>query len=186
MAAKRLTFAYGRTVVIGRVGLLVGLIALVGVSIALTPGFPLLTAGVLAAILIAYGVLFVLSPLLTDHWLTRSRLILRQGWYFRAVIPLADIESASPADDTSRTRIPLGIHRPVGQPTLFVTGGRTGLVSLRLRRPRRFWQSFGLYATEILFDVTDREAFLAGFEERRARGSLAPVEAHRPDPELRD
>ena len=186
MAAKRLTFAYGRTYVIGRVGLLVGLVALVGMSIALTPGFPLLNAALLAAILVPYAVLFVVSPLLTDHWLTRSRLILRQGWYFRAVIPFADIESLSAADDMSRTRIPLGIHRPVGQPSLFVTGGRTGVVSLRLRRPRRFWQSFALSATEIVFDVTDREAFLAAFEERRARGSLPPVEAYSPDPELRD
>jgi hypothetical protein len=186
VAAKRLTFGYGRTFVIGRIGTLVGLVALVAVTIALTPDFPPLTAAILGAILVVYDLIFVLSPLLTEHWLTRSRLILRQGWYFRAVIPLADIESVSPADDASRTRIPLGIHRPMGQPSLFVTGGRTGMVSVRLRRPRRFWQAFGLSALEILFDVTDREGFLAGFEERLARSSLSPVQAYSPNPELRD
>jgi hypothetical protein len=186
VAAKRLTFAYGRTFVIGRLGFLVGLVALVALTMALTPSFPLLTAAILAVILVAYGILFVLSPLLTEHWLTRSRLILRQGWYFRAVILLADIESVSPADETSRRQVPLGIHRPIGQPSLFVTGGRTGLVSVRLRQPRRFWQSFGLYATEILFDVTNREGFLAGFQERRPQGSLAPVEPERAYADLRD
>jgi len=78
----------------------------------------------------------------------------------------------------------LGIHRPLGQPALFVTGGRTGLVSVRLRRPRKFWQAFGLSATEIIFDVTDREGFLAAFNERRA--SFPPVQADRAHAELRD
>lgn len=186
MAAKRLSFAYGRTFVLGRLAFLVGLVALVALTIALTPSFPLVTAAILGAILVAYGVLFVLSPLLTEHWLTRSRLILRQGWYFRAVILLADVESVSPADSPSRSRVPLGIHRPMGQPSLFVTGGRTGMVSLRLREPRRFWQAFGLPASEILFDVVDPERFLAGFEERRAQGSLAPVEPKRAYANLRD
>jgi hypothetical protein len=186
VAAKRLTFAYGRTFVVGRLGFLVALVALVVLTIALTPSFPVLTAATLGVILVAYGILFVLSPLFTEHWLTRSRLILRQGWYFKAVILLADIESLSPADETSRARVPLGIHRPIGQPSLFVAGGRTGIVSLRLRQPRRFWQAFGLNASEILFDVTDRERFLAGFEERRPRGSFAPVEAERANADLRD
>ena len=184
MAVKRLAFAYGRTFLVGRFLLLIGLVTLVALTVATTPSFPLPTGALLAAILVIYGVVFVLSPLLTDHWITRSRIILRQGWYFRAVVPFADIEALTAADDASRSRVPLGIHRPMGQPTLFVTGGRTGLVALRLRWPRRFWQSFGLFAREILFDVADRDRFLAVFEERR--GSFTPVEAKRADAELRD
>ena len=181
---KRLTFAYGRTQLISRTLFLVGLIALLGIAVALTPDFPGITLAVFGTVLAAYFLLFMVSPLLTQHWVTRSRLILRQGWYFRTVIPFSDIESVSEADDAGRTRLPLGIHRPLGQPALFVIGGRTGLVSVRLRRPRRFWQAFGLSATEILFDVTDREGFLAAFEERRA--SLTPIQADRPHAELRD
>src|SRR5205814_2305290 len=122
------------------------------------------------------------SPLLTEHWMTRSRLILRQGWYFRAVIPFSDIESIVRSEEASRTRVPLGIHRPLGQPALFVTGGRTNLISVRLRRPRKFWQAFGLTATEIIFDVDDPEGFLRAFEERRT--SLPPVQAHSAGAEL--
>jgi hypothetical protein len=181
---KRLTFAYGRAQVVSRTLFLVGLIALLVIAVALTPSFPGSTIAVLGVVLAAYFLLFTISPLMTQHWVTRSRLILRQGWYFRAVIPFSEIESITAADDAARTKVPLGIHRPLGQPALFVTGGRTGLVSVRLRSPRRFWQAFGLSATEIIFDVVDREGFLAAFQERRA--SLSPIQADRAHADLRD
>ena len=182
--AKRLTFPDGRTHLIGRILLLIGMTALLLVGVALSPEVPWLTVAAIAAILVAYLILFTVSPLLTEHWLTRSRVILRQGWYFRAMIPFSEIESISAADDAGRTQVPLGIHRPLGQPALFVTGGRTNLVALRLRHPRRFWQAFGLFASEIIFDVGDRDGFLAAFEERRS--SLPPVQADGPDADLRD
>lgn len=167
-----------------RILIVVGLTAAVIVSVALSPSPPGLTVGLIAAVIAAYALLFVVSPLLTEHWMTRSRLVLRQGWYFRAVIPFSDIESVARSEEASRTRVPLGIHRPLGQPALFVTGGRTNLIALRLRRPRKFWQAFGLTATEIIFDVDDPEGFVRAFEERRA--SLPPVQAHRARAELRD
>ena len=181
---KRLAFAYGRAQVIGRTLMVVVFVAILVVLLAASPSFPVLTVALIGAVLAGYFLLFAVSPLLTEHWITRSRLILRQGWYFRAVIPFADIESISAADDTVRGRVPLGIHRPTGHPTLFVTGGRTNLVSVRLRRPRRFWQAFGLSATEIIFDVNDRDRLLAAVGERQ--GSLAPVQAHSTDSQLRD
>lgn len=181
---KRLSFAYGRTLITGRIFVLVSLLALLAVAIAFSPSFAPLSIAALGGVLAAYFVLFAISPLITEHWVTRSRIILRQGWYFRAVVRLLDIESVGIGDEASRARVPLGIHRPFGQPALFVTGGRTNLVSVRLRKPRRFWQSFGLLATEIVFDVVDRTAFLAAVEERRAL--LAPVQADRADAELRD
>src|SRR5947208_8295714 len=121
---KRLTFAYGRAQVISRTFFLVGLIALLVITVAITPSFPGLTIAILGVVLAAYALLFTVSPLITQHWVTRSRLILRQCWYFRAVIPFSDIESITSADDAGRTRLPLGIHRPRGQPALFVTGRR--------------------------------------------------------------
>jgi len=181
---KRLTFTYGRTHLIGRSFLLIGMTALLVIGVALSPEVPWLTVAAIATVLVAYLILFTVSPLLTEHWMTRSRVILRQGWYFRAVIPFSEIESISAADDAGRTQVPLGIHRPLGQPALFVTGGRMNLVALRLRHPRRFWQAFGLFASEIIFDVGDRDGFLAAFEERRS--SLPPVQADRADADLGD
>ncbi len=181
---KRLAFAYGRALVLSRIVLFVVAFALVGLLIAFAPNFPVLPAALVLAVLTLATVLFAISPLLTEHWLTRSRLILRQGWYFRVVLPLSGIVSLTAADETTPLRTPLGIHRPLGQATLYVTGGRTGLVIARLGEPRRFWSSFGLEATELVFDVDNREAFLRAAEERRRL--LTPVQADRADAELRD
>lgn len=177
---RRLSFAYGRALVLHRTLFLV--IVLAALAIVALPGaVPFEPLALLTAVLALYTVLFLLSPLWTEHWLTRSRLVLRQGWYFRAAIPFAEIESATAATETEgRLRTPIGIHRPLGQPALFVTGGRTNLVAIRLLTARRFWQAFGLNATEIVFDVVDRPRFLKAFAERRAL--LPPVKAERADP----
>ncbi len=181
---KRLSFPYGRTLVVGRFFALVSLIVLIAVAVAFLPSLSIAPVAFLAAILAMYFVLFAVSPLLTEHWITRSRLILRQGWYFRAVIPFSEIESIQALDEIGPLQAPLGVHRPFGRFALFVTGGRTNLVSVRLTRPRRFWQSFGLGASEIVFDVLDRTKFLEALSERR--GLFAPVQAHRADADLRD
>jgi len=175
---KRLTFAPGKALLVSRAAILATLSLALVAMIALLPPIPLDALALLGGVLVAYGLLFLLSPLLTNHWLTRSRLILRQGWYFRTVIPFSEIESIVPADREGPLHAPLGVHRPLGQPVMFVTGGRTGLMTLRLRRPRRFWQSFGLAVREIVFDVSDRTRFLEAYEERRSL--LAPVEPERP------
>ena len=176
---RRLTFECGRALAYGRLVAFAVLIALLSIVIGTSPPASLefVAAGgaVLAAVLFIFGI----SPLLTQHWLTRSRVILRQGWYFRAAIPLQGIRSIGSAEDLAPHRVPLGIHRPLGRPTLFVTGGRTGLVRIVLARPRRFLQAFGLPASEIVFDVARPKEFLEAFEERRAL--FAPVEADRAD-----
>src|SRR2546430_16787995 len=180
---KRLTFAYGRTLVTSRIFVLASLAVLAAILITLTSS-PISAVLGLAALLAAYLVLFTLSPLLTQHWITRSRVILRQGWYFRAVLPFSSIDLLVAADDAGAFRTPLGISRPFGQPVLFVTGGRTNLMRVRLRSPRRFWAAVGLSASEIVFDVTDRDGFLAAFEGRRRL--LPPVQSNRARADLGD
>src|SRR2546427_12711824 len=92
-------------------------------------------------------------------------------------MPFATFVLLLAADDAAPLRTPLGISRPFGQPVLFVTGGRTNLMRVRLRSPRRFWQAFGLSASEIGFDVTDRAGFLAAVGERPRL--LPPVQPNR-------
>lgn len=181
---KRLAYAYGSILALTRVLIFVLAFAFVGVFVALAPSIPLLPLALFLAFLVAATLLFAISPLLTQHWLTRSRLILRQGWYFHVALPMSEIVSITPAEETTPLRVPLGIHRLLGQPTLYVTGGRSGLLLVRLSQPRRFWSSFGLSATEIIFDVADRPGFLHAFEERR--GLLAPVQSDRARADLRD
>ncbi len=170
---KRLTFPYGRALVLVRVAYYGTALAFIVAILALGPDLPAAPLALFAALLAAILFVYALSPAWTAHWLTRSRLILRQGWYFRVVLPLSEIESLEPVEQDNPLRAPLGIHRPLGQPTLYVTGGRAGLVVVRMYELRRFWQAFGLTASEIVFDVADRAAFLAAYEERRRL--LAPV-----------
>ncbi len=176
---KRLVFPYGRALVLSRTVAYGAGIALIAVFLALSSSTPAGPEALFLGALALLFVVFAISPLLTSHWLTRSRLVLRQGWYFRTILPLAELTSVTSADESTPGRAPLGIHRPLGQAALYVTGGRTGLVIARLEHPRRFLQAFGLPAEEIIFDVTDRAGFLAAVEERRRL--LAPVQADRAD-----
>jgi hypothetical protein len=140
-----------------------------------------------AAWLAGFVVLFVLfiviwgiSPLLTNHWLTTTRLILRQGWYFRGTFTLREIESVAKLDGDA----PLGLRAQITTRRLYVTGSKVGLLMLKLRGPRRFWAVLGAEAEEIVFDVDSPDAFLESFGGRMA--SLAPIEPKRADPYLRD
>jgi hypothetical protein len=175
---RRIAFAYGRTLVWARLLLVTESAAVTGLLLVLAGSVPAAYIAVLAGIHAVAFLVYGLSPLLTEHWLTRSRLVLRQGWYFRAVIPFSEIESLGPVE-RGALRVPLGIHRRLGRPTLYVTGALSGLVEVRLRGPRRFLQAFGLPATAIVFDVADRTRFLEAFGERA--GLLAPVEPERAD-----
>lgn len=175
---KRVSFGYGRALLVGRLSFLAGLAASVVVAIAVLPPVPPEFLLLLSALFLAYGLVFVASPLRTVHWLTRSRLVLRQGWYFRAILPFDEIAEVE-APEWVPGRIPLGVHHPLGGRTLFVTGGRRGLVAVRLVAPRRFWQAFGLRASEIVFDVDDPARFLAEVAARRRL--FAPVQPDRAD-----
>lgn len=172
---KRLTFPYGRALVTSRLVSYGAAIVLIAVLLVLASFIDVGLAALFLLFLAALYFLFAVSPLFTTHWLTRSRIILRQGWYFRAILPLSEVVSLEPVDELRPGSTPLGIHRPLGQSTLYVTGGRAGLVVVRLAEPRRFWQAFGLRADEIIFDVADRDGFLTAVEERR--GLLAPIQA---------
>lgn len=171
---KRVEFAYGRGLFLQRLVLLVVLAAALLVFLAFlpTPPFWLVLTG--AALGVYLGVSGV-SPLLTNHWLTTTRLILRQGWYFRAAVPLRSITSAQPFEGEPK----LGLSASWGRRRLYVAGSKQGLVVVRLAAPRRFWQVLGAEVDEIVFDVDAREQFLAAFAARKA--SLAPVEAEGAD-----
>ncbi len=179
-APKRKEFAYGHSFFVQRLALFCALAAVILGILGLQFQAPPEWMAGFGALFTVYILVWGVSPLLTTHWLTTSRLVLRQGWYFRGAFPLRGIESASKFED----RVPLGIRVSFGRQRLYVTGSQVGLVSVRLRTPRRFWAVLGMSADEIVFDVDSPDAFLEAFGARRA--SLAPVEAKRADPYLRD
>lgn len=164
-------FPYGRAFFYQRAFLLLLLIIVVLIFFSLQLQTPAEWIAVLATVLGSYVVVVGLSPLLTQHTLTRSRIILRQGWYFRAIVPLAEAESISLWDGVPK----YGLRLSVARRTLFVVGSAHNLVSVRLLEPRRFPHVLFLSAKEIVFDVDDRDAFLAAVQQRQETREALPA-----------
>lgn len=159
------TFFYQRALGLLAIGVLV--LVILGVQTRTPPEWLVL----IAAILLAYVTVVGMSPLLTSHQLTRSRIILRQGWYFRTVLPISDAESVGPWDGEPK----YGLRLSLGSERLYVVGSRENLVAVRLREPRRFPQVLLLRAKEIVFDVDDRDAFLEAVAARVEAGEALPA-----------
>ena len=172
-AVDRETFAYGRMFFYIRAVGFLAVFALALLFLSLQTVTPASWIGVVAALLVAYLLIVGLSPLLTKHQILRSRIVLRQGWYFRCIVPFGDIESAGPWDGEPK----YGLRISLARRTLYVVGSAQNLVSVRLRRPRRFAQVLFLEAQEIVFDVEDRDRFLAAMEARKSGGP--PLPAHK-------
>ncbi len=140
-------------------------IALFGTQAGSYIPFFIFLIGLFAFMILVFGI----SPLLTRHWLTASRLILRKGLYFKVIIPLRDVSSIEPYDGEAR----MGTTISLSSRILFVTSAKFDLVQIRLKRPRRFLSVFGLKADRIVFNVKKRDVFLASAAERLA--SLSPI-----------
>jgi len=177
---RRLEFDYGHSAFLQRALLLLGVWIVATVLLASAAGLAVPWIVVVSATIGAYALVFGFSPLLTRHWLTRSRLILRQGWYFRAILPLRDLRSIAAYEGDPK----IGLRGDITRRTVFVTGSKVGLVAVELRTPRRFWQVLFTTADRVVFDVDGRDRFLGEAAARSA--SLAPIQADRPDADLRD
>ncbi len=167
----RRTFRYGHSFFFLRALLLTALFVLVLLFLALLTSTPGSWLALLAAVLAVYLLVYGFSPLLTTHTLLRSRVILRQGWYFRCIIAFEDAEEIGPWEGAPSQ----GLRVSLARRQLFVVGAPVQLVSIRLKTPRRFAQVLFASAAEIVFDVDDREAFLAAVEERKAEGTPLPA-----------
>lgn len=128
----------------------------------------------LMIVLALEGVVFAtlgVSPLLTSHELAEGVLILRQGWYFRAEVPISDIRSA---ERLERGPARTGVFFRLLTATLFVTSRRTDLIELQLRRKRPFRWALGKKADRVVFDVEETDAMLRAL---KSDASFAPVDA---------
>jgi len=93
-----------------------------------------------------------ISPLTTEHCVINGTLSLRQGWYFKADIPLEQIKSASRIDKGPRR---VGVFFKIREATLYVTTRRNDLIEIRLESERKFGWALGKRASTIVFDAED-------------------------------
>ena len=127
-------------------------------------GTALAAAAVSGILLIVLG----LSPFFADHALTSTELILRQGWYFRAVIPLPNIERIQLVD---RGPLRTGVFFPIASDALYVTAQRNDLVLVTLKKAQRFALALGKKASLVYFDTMDKSALLKAMTDK----ALAPM-----------
>jgi hypothetical protein len=111
------------------------------------------------ALLIIVGV----SPFLTHHTLSDADIHLRQGWYFRAIVPLSNIERIQVVErGPTRT----GVFFEVVGKALYVTTQRTDLILLSLKQPQRFGFAWGKKAGRVYFDTLDKNVLLRRLAEK--------------------
>jgi hypothetical protein len=116
-----------------------------------TPVDPLLGA-LIMLLLLSVTLLLGASPFLTDHELHDDRLVLRQGWYFRAVIPLDNIADARMVEAGPRK---IGVSFRMNGPVIGVTTRKRQFIEIRLRTPQRFAWAWGKRADRVFFDTVD-------------------------------
>jgi hypothetical protein len=127
----------------------------------LLPFDPIVTLVMGSAMTVFFLVVGV-SPFLTKHSIRENEIVLRQGWHFSVRIPINNVKSISPLDGAPKDRSLL-ISQTRG--TLNITASKSGLISIRLRRPQRIASVFWRKADEIVFDVTDTEGFRSALEQ---------------------
>ena len=136
-------------------------IILVGVLLILAfikapPGWLLLFFGIFIAMLLVLGI----SPLLTSHTLTSSRLIIRQGWHIKIEIMLRNIEEIEPMEGGLK-----GFVSAPGRNALYVTSTKYDQVSITLRKPMRLAFALGKLVDEVIICVENRNRFVEDLRE---------------------
>lgn len=162
------SFAYSKRSFMVNMAFLGGLILLTS--------FVLLLTGTdvvyLVAILLLELALFLvlgLSPLFTEHEIQDGMLVLRQGWYFKARVPLREIRKVN---RLLRGPARTGVFFRLLTSTLFVTTQRTDLIEVELQKKHAFGWALGKKADRIVFDVEEPGALIKVLE---GSGSLSPV-----------
>ena len=142
--------------------LLVGMVFL-NLFVSLSFGFDFISTTMAALISIILVLVIGISPIVTNHALTDNELVLRQGWYFRSIIPLDDIRSINVLDRGPRRT---GIFFDFKGTSLYVTTQRHNLIRLTLNHPRRFNWALGKKTDQVIFDSLDQRVFLKAMEKK--------------------
>ena len=108
----------------------------------------------------------------TEHSIDDREIVLRQGRHYSVRIPLENIKAINLIDMAPKDNS-LFISQTRG--TLNITSSKTGLISLKLRRPQRIASVFWRKADEIIFDVIDREGFRQALERSLTATRASPA-----------
>ena len=145
------------------------------VLLALVPGgdlaFFAVTGAVLALAIVVVGV----SPLLTMHEIAESKIVIRQGWHSRMVVPMDMVKRLQRLE---RIEAKEGVLLDAFNRTLVMTDGKSNGIRLEMKKAVRVPAAFWKKVDVVIFDVVDPDRFVA--EVTSSLPSLAPVAADGP------
>ncbi|HNU35884.1 MAG TPA: hypothetical protein PKJ15_04740, partial [Methanomassiliicoccales archaeon] len=110
-------------------------------------------------IIMAFTVLVIgVSPLLTCHEVIDGKIVIRQGWHSRMVVPMDQVKRLQRLD---RIEAKEGVLLDAFNRTLVMTDSRSNGIRLEIREavrvPAVFWKKVDV----VIFDVTDPDRFVA-------------------------
>ena len=118
---------------------------------------------IITILFISILLVFGISPLLTKHQIAEDKIILRQGLYFKAVVPIKNVKDIGFTDINAK----IGIKFSLTKPILYVTTSKIGLISIKLKGQRRFGYAWWKSADEIIFNVDNPKRFIRLVEEKK-------------------
>jgi|WetSurMetagenome_2_1015567.scaffolds.fasta_scaffold37624_4 hypothetical protein len=116
--------------------------------------FILLIGVVLAIAVVVVGV----SPLLTFHEVEEGKIIIRQGWHSRVVMPIDQVSSVKRMD---KIEVKEGVILDAFNRTLVMTGSKKNGVRIELKKEIRVASSFWKKVGTVVLDVNEPERFIA-------------------------
>jgi len=160
------SFRYPKTKFIMTASLFVVVLFVLAVVIATLPMRPSLfyislIFGLYCFTLVLYG----FSPLITSHTIEGNDLILRQGWYFRFVIPIENIGSIGPYEGlVYKKKVDIDVIDGIN--TLFVTSTKSDLINLSLNAPMKVGWFFGKRVLSVVVDLEAPEVLVDELSKR--------------------
>ncbi len=105
---------------------------------------------VVMGLILAITVLVIgVSPLLTSHEVYDGKIVIRQGWHSKLVVPLDRIEAKE------------GVLLDAFNRTLVMTDSKANGIRLEMREAQRVPAVFWKKVDVVIFDVTDPDRFVA-------------------------
>lgn len=156
-------FPYSKQQFILNLVLLVMLIIVLPLVLLSIQGIDSLILAGMIGLVIVLILVFSVSPILTAHRLSDREIVLKQGVYFRAKIPLDSIRTVRRIDSGPRRT---GTWFRIFEKALYVTTRRYDLIEIQLKAEQRFGWALWKSADRVVFDTLDNARLLNAMEAR--------------------
>lgn len=114
---------------------------------------------VVMGLILAFTVLVIgVSPLLTRHEVIDGKIVIRQGWHSKLVVPMDQVKRLQRLD---RIEAKEGVLLDAFNRTLVMTDSRSNGIRLEMREAKRVPAVFWKKVDVVIFDVTDPDHFIA-------------------------